>query len=155
MDNLIQQFYTAFSNQDIDGMVACYSDSIVFEDPAFGKLEGDRAKNMWRMLLESQKGKDFQVQFSNVSQDDKSASAKWEAKYTFSKTGRKVHNLISSQMLIEDGKIVQHTDHFNLRTWAKQALGIKGAIFGGTGFFKKSLQKQTNSLLDRFEAKNS
>ena len=154
LKNPVHQFYEAFSELDIEKMLICYSDDIVFEDPAFGVLRGDRAKNMWRMLLESQKDKDFKVVFSNVEVGNESGSAKWEAFYTFTKTGRKVHNIISAKMILQNGKIVKHTDNFNLRVWAKQALGLKGALLGGTGFFKKSLQKQTNSLLDRFEAKN-
>ena len=49
-DDLIDRFYTAFANQDAETMASCYSDDIVFEDPAFGELHGDDARDMWRML---------------------------------------------------------------------------------------------------------
>ena len=153
MESQIGKFYESFSNLDIEGMLACYSDDIVFEDPAFGKLEGDRAKNMWRMLLESQKGKEFRVIYSDESTNENSGTITWEAFYEFSKTGRKVHNVIHAEMQFENGKIVRHKDEFSLRTWAKQAMGFKGAVLGGTSFFKKSLQKQTNALLDKFESR--
>lgn len=153
MDSPIVKFYTAFSNLDIDGMLSCYSDDVVFEDPAFGTLKGERAKNMWRMLLESQKDADFKVIFSQVVNNESTGTATWEAFYTFSKTGRKVHNVIQAKMTFKGGKIIHHQDEFNLRAWAKQALGFKGALLGGTGFFKKSLQAQTNAMLDRFEKK--
>ena len=129
-------------------MCKCYADNVVFEDPAFGQLMGERAKNMWRMLAKSQKGKDFQVIFDQVSDH----SAHWEAKYTFSRTGRKVHNIIDAEFEIENGKIVKHTDHFDLHRWAKQAMGFKGMLLGGTKFFQKKLQAQTNGLLGEFES---
>ena len=66
MENLVTKFYNAFANLDAEAMVNCYHESIVFEDPAFGVLNGEHAKNMWRMLCASQKGKDFKVAFSNI-----------------------------------------------------------------------------------------
>lgn len=153
MKQLIEEFYTAFKNQDVEAMVACYHKDIVFEDPAFGVLTGDRVCNMWRMLINSQKGKDFKVSFSNITYKEDTGTAHWEAQYTFSQTGRKVHNKIDAHFELKDDKIIKHTDTFNLHAWAKQAMGFKGALLGGTGFFKKKLQAQTNRLLDKFEAK--
>ncbi len=149
--DLITRFYEAFSRLDAEAMASFYHENVVFQDPAFGILKGERAGNMWRMLCQSQKGKDFIVEFSNVEAGEKSGSAHWEAKYTFSKTGRKVHNRIEAQFEFSDGKIIKHTDVFDLRSWAKQALGFKGALLGGTNFFKKKLQAQTNGMLAKFE----
>jgi len=154
MEKQITIFYTAFENLDAETMANCYHENIVFEDPAFGVLHGEHVKNMWRMLCESQKGKDFTVSFSNIETNENKGSAKWEAKYNFSKTGRKVHNKISSQFRFKDGLIIKHVDAFNLHKWATQAFGFKGKIIGGTSFFKKKLQKQTNTLLSKFETKH-
>ena len=110
MKNLIDRFYTAFTNLDADTMADCYHENVIFEDPAFGVLKGDRAKNMWRMLLHSQKGKDFNVTYNTVKYNDETGSAKWEAKYNFSKTGRKVHNKITAEFEFKDGLIIKHTD---------------------------------------------
>ena len=65
MEAIINKFYESFQKLDSNGMVDCYHQDIVFEDPAFGILKGERAKNMWRMLCENQKGKDFKLLFSN------------------------------------------------------------------------------------------
>lgn len=150
--NCIENFYTAFKNQDAATMVSFYHPDVVFEDPAFGILQGERACNMWRMLIASQKGKDFDVSFSNIKCDDSYGSAHWEARYIFSKTGRKVYNKIEAQFEIREGLIHKHIDNFNLHSWAGQALGFKGWIMGGTKFFKKKLNAQTNAMLDKFEA---
>lgn len=146
MKDIIDKFYEAFNNLDADTMCSCYHEDIVFKDPAFGVLEGDRAKAMWQMLCESQKGKNFKVISSNITDN----SAHWEAFYTFSKTGRKVHNKIDATFEFKDGLIIKHTDTFNLHKWAKQAIGFKGLLFGGMGFFKTKLQGQTNYVLDKF-----
>ena len=151
MQQLVETFYTAFKNLDSETMVSCYHDDITFKDPAFGTLKGEKAKNMWRMLCKSQKGQNFVVEASNIESSNGKVTAHWEAHYTFSKTGRKVHNIIDAEFEFKDGKIIKHTDNFNLHKWAKQAFGFKGFILGGTNFFKKKLQSQTNHLLSKFE----
>ena len=151
MQNLIEKFYIAFNNLDAETMVSCYHTDIVFKDPAFGTLQGEQAKNMWRMLCKNQKGKNFKVVSTNIECNDEKGTAHWEAFYTFSKTGRKVHNCIDAEFQFKDGKIIQHIDHFNLHKWAKQALGFKGLLIGNTNFFKTKLQAQTHQLLSKFE----
>lgn len=150
METIITKFYKAFSNLDADTMCACYHKDIVFEDPAFGVLKGNRAKAMWQMLCASQKGKNFKVVASNIEGDSKSGSAYWEAFYHFSKTGRKVHNKIDAKFEFKDGLIISHKDDFNLHKWAKQALGFKGLLIGKTQYFKNKLKNQTNHLLDNY-----
>lgn len=150
MKAIIEKFYGAFNELDADTMCACYHDDIVFEDPAFGVLKGDKAKAMWQMLCTSQKGKNFKIVASQIEGDTEKGSAHWEAFYNFSKTGRKVHNKIDAKFEFKDGLIINHKDEFNLHRWAKQAMGIKGFLFGGMGFFKTKLNQQTNYLLDKF-----
>lgn len=152
-EQIIQEFYQAFKDLDAEKMVSYYHDSVEFEDPAFGKLKGERAKNMWRMLIKSQQGKDFQVNFSNIKFNGNRGAANWEAKYDFSKTGRRVHNKIDAQLYFKDGQIIKHVDSFNLHRWAKQALGFQGWLLGGTSFFQKKLNAQVNHLLDKFESR--
>ena len=149
---LITTFYTAFQKRDAKTMAECYHDEIVFEDPAFGKLKGDHAKAMWKMLCKN--AKDLRVEFSITEVYETGVKAHWEAFYTFSQTGRKVHNIINANFEFKDGKIIRHTDTFNLSRWASQAMGLKGQILGGTGFFRKRLQAQTNRLLSKFIKNN-
>jgi len=155
MKKLNETFYTAFAKLDAEAMVNCYHDNITFKDPAFGILKGEKAKNMWRMLCESQKGKNFIVETSKIEFINNKGYAHWEAHYTFSKTGRQVHNSIEATFEFKDGKIINHTDQFNLHKWSKQALGFKGWLLGGTNFFKKKLNTQTNQLLSSYEKNKS
>jgi len=149
MQTIIQTFYEAFKNSDSEGMNACYHNDIEFCDPAFGTLKGKDAKAMWTMLCKN--GKDVKVEYSKLKANEKTGTAHWEAWYTFSQTGRKVHNIVDATFEFKDGKIIKHTDDFHLRNWAKQALGLKGFLLGGTSFFKKKLQEQTGHNLAEFQ----
>jgi len=149
MNEVINAFYTALGNRDASKMISYYHPDIIFTDPGFGELKGARACKMWQMLCEN--GKDLKIEFSNIVCDEKEGTAHWEAWYTFSKTGRLVHNKIDATFKFEQGKIIKHTDHFNLHKWASQAMGWKGRLLGGTNFFKRKLHQQTQKMLDQFQ----
>lgn len=154
MQDLINQFYAAFKALDSHNMNACYHPEVRFSDPAFGALNAQEVQAMWQMLCESQKGKGFKLEFSGIQVEGNSGFAHWEAQYTFSKTGRHVHNKIDAKFQFHDGLIIKHDDWFNLHDWAKQALGFQGWLLGGTGFFQKKLQQQTNGMLRKYMEKN-
>lgn len=145
---IIDKFYKAFQQLDAETMASCYHENIIFHDPAFGELKGKHASNMWRMLCANQKGKGMKISY----QINSDKTAHWEPIYTFSKTGRKVHNKIDAEFEFQDGLIIKHTDHFDLYRWSGQALGISGYLLGWTSFFRDKLRKQTISLLARFES---
>ena len=151
---LITQFYTAFAAADAEAMVACYVDDITFEDPAFGKLQGEAAKNMWRMLMASSKG-NIKITFGEVQANDNTGSARWQAEYEFSQTGRKVVNNVSAKFAFRDGKIAQHTDHFDMWRWSRQALGVSGYLLGWSGFMRNKVQQKTRALLQKYTEKRN
>ncbi len=149
---LIEKFYTSFQNKDYHGMIECYHDDIIFEDPGFGELHGEEAKSMWKMLL-SRSNSDTKITFKDAEANDSSGSVKWTAKYTYGDKKRKVVNNISAKFKFKDGKIIDHRDHFNLWKWTSQALGMPGILLGWTPFMKKKLQQRTNKMLKKFMAK--
>jgi ketosteroid isomerase-like protein len=147
--DIISKFYSAFQKLDHATMNSCYSDDIVFNDPAFGLLRGDEAKYMWEMLCTN--ARDFSLTFSNIQLlDEEYANCDWVATYTFSKTGRRVVNNIKAYMKLKDGKIIEHSDAFKLSKWAAQALGFKGALLGWTGFMKRKIQNNARKNLIAF-----
>ena len=149
---IANNFYTAFQQKDAGGMAACYHTELEFEDPAFGKLSYDQASGMWAMLCES--AKDLTVEFSILKVEENYVETKWLAEYSFSKTGRFVHNEIIAQMTLKDGKIIKHIDTFDLYKWARQAMGLQGWLIGAKPFFKKKLQQQTEYQLAKYMQKN-
>ncbi|PVX47877.1 SnoaL-like protein [Flavobacterium sp. 103] len=148
-EQLIFKFYTAFANGDAKTMCECYHPEIQFQDPAFGILKGNDASQMWKMLIEKSKG-NIKIEFSDIKADDYIGTAKWIATYNFSKTNRKVINVIHGEFKFQDGLIIRHTDNFDIWKWAKQALGFKGLLFGWTGFMQKKIQEQALTSLNNY-----
>ena len=128
---LIQKFYTAFANFNAEEMANCYHKDVVFEDPAFGKLNYKEVTSMWKMLLERSKG-NLKIEFSDVTSSETYGTAFWTATYLFSQTNRKVVNKIIAKFEFKDGLIIKHTDYFHFYKWTKQALGLKGYLLGWT-----------------------
>ncbi len=128
-------------------MAACYAPSVSFQDPVF-TLAGWRAGAMWRMLCE--RGKDLRVSVANVHADDATGSARCDAWYTFSATGRPVHNVIAASFEFAGGRIIRHVDRFDLHRWAAQALGLKGLLLGWTPPVQHAIRRQAAQSLDAF-----
>ncbi|MDF3187633.1 nuclear transport factor 2 family protein [Pseudomonas paracarnis] len=147
---LITQFYSAFQRLDAEAMAACYTDDVLFSDPAFGELRGRDAGDMWRML--TTRAKDFSLVFDQVRSDDTGGSAHWVATYLFSATGNTVVNDIQARFVFRDGKICEHHDHFDLWRWARQALGAKGLLLGWTPLVKNAVSAQANKGLKVFQS---
>lgn len=151
--DIINHFYTSFQNGDANGMISCYDANIIFKDPAFGELTGNDTMNMWRMLIEKSKGQ-LKINFDSVDADNKSGSALWTADYVFSKTGRKIHNKIHAQFEFQNGKIIRHSDHFDIWKWSQQAFGWKGLLFGWTPFMKAGIRKFARLNLKKYMEEN-
>ena len=150
-EETIRRFYTAFQKRDAAGMNACYAQDVQFSDPVFTDLRGDAARAMWTMLCE--RGKDLKIEFRDVRADGATGAAHWEAWYTFSGSGRQVHNIIDATFEFRDGKISKHTDRFDLHRWAGQALGFMGKLLGGTSFLQDKVRGTAAKSLEDYMAK--
>ena len=146
----IQALYSALDRHDGEAAAACYTDDAVFEDPAFGRLEGGAVKNMWRMLAERSADLAVRLGDHGVAADGRTGWAHWSATYTFTDTGRKVQNEIDARYTFRDGLIAEQVDTFPLRRWGAQALGAKGSVLGLTPLLSRGVQKQARSNLDAY-----
>jgi ketosteroid isomerase-like protein len=146
---LIDTFYAAFQRRDAAGMGACYAPAVAFQDPVFD-VAGWRARAMWRMLCE--RGKDLRVTVTDIQGDATTGSARWEVWYTFSATGRQVHNVIAAHFDFAEGRILRHVDRFDLHRWASQALGLKGSLLGWAPPVQRAIRRQAARGLDAFIA---
>lgn len=147
-EQLIKNFYMAFQNRQYSEMQDAYHDQATFQDPVFLKLNSTEVKAMWQMLVSS--AKDLKIEFSNIKADDKQGGCRWDAWYTFSKTGRKVHNIIYASFEFRDGKIISHQDSFDLWRWSKQALGVTGSLLGWSSIIKVRIQRAARKSLNAF-----
>lgn len=76
---LVDSFYRGLAERDGEAMASCYSEDIVFEDPAFGVLKGNDPGDMWRMLCASDT--DLTLAHTVGETTPTSATATWVATY--------------------------------------------------------------------------
>jgi ketosteroid isomerase-like protein len=126
--NLIRQLYGALNRHDGEAMAEMYDPEGRFHDPAFGELTGAEAGDMWRMLTE--RADDLTVELAEHSAEGEVGSARWIARYTFTRTGRPVVNDVRARFRFRDGRIAEHDDSFSFFGWARQALGPAGMVLG-------------------------
>jgi len=149
---LITKFYTAFQKRDWQNMNSCYHAHATFYDPAFRQLDGADVRVMWHMLCLN--AKDFELTFSKIKVDGNSGVAEWQARYSFSKTGRKVHNQIKAVFTFKDGLIFDHRDEFDLWKWSRMALGMPGTLLGWSGFMQDKIHENARKSLEKFKIEN-
>ncbi len=147
-ETLIRDFYAAFARGDAEAMANCYHPEVFFSDPVFPKLRGAEAGDMWRMLLA--RATDLQVTLENAGADAAGGRANWTARYTFSKTGRRVVNQVSAMFAFREGKIARHYDRFSFYRWASQALGPMGRVLGWFAPIKWRVRKEAARGLEKF-----
>ncbi|WPR70697.1 nuclear transport factor 2 family protein [Flavobacterium sp. NG2] len=149
-EKTIHKFYTAFANADTEIMFSCYDSIIRFRDPIFGLLHGKDVLCMWSMLAEKSQG-NLKIELSNVKADNFLGSATWIATYNYGPRKRKVINKIYANFHFKDGLIIKHTDDFDIWKWATQALGLKGFLFGWTGFMQKKIHENALISLKKYK----
>lgn len=150
---LVTRFYAAFQRRDYKAMQECYHDEAVFYDPVFEDLNAAEVKDMWEMLCKG--AKDFSLEYSEIKADEEYGTCKWVAQYTFSQSGRKVVNQIKAHFKFYEGKIVEHTDDFDLWKWSRQALGLPGWVLGWSAFLQNKIRKKAQDSLAKYMSSKS
>lgn len=148
-----RRFYEAFQKGDAATMRACYAPNAHFSDPAFPDLRGDQIGDMWTML--TSRAKDFSLTFEILSARDDRVEVAWEARYPFSRTGRKVVNNVRTEMVFSGDLVQRQTDIFDFHRWSKQALGLPGLLLGWTSFLQRKVQATAAAELAKFQAKKA
>jgi len=149
---LLTRLYTAFAARDAATMVACYAPDAMFTDPVFD-LRGDEVGAMWTMFCE--RGRDMTLEFRDIRADAATGTAHWEPRYTFSVTGRPVHNRIDSSFTFRDGLIHVQRDRFDLWRWSGMALGFKGALLGWTPMVRNAIRREARRNFDNWRARRA
>jgi hypothetical protein len=149
-EQVINKFYEGFRARDAEAMCSCYHPDIEFSDAVFRNLKGTKATGMWSMLCA--RAEDLAVTFGEVRADGTHGSAHWEAIYTFSGTGRRVHNVIEASFEFSDGLIIRHVDRFSFWKWSGMALGPAGLFLGWTPLLRAAVRRRARHGLDAFLA---
>ena len=145
-EETIYHFYSSLGSGDVNAMISCYHPEVVFEDPVFGELRGDRVSNMWRMLLNNAETPPT-IKVEGMQLLRGTVGCIWTAKYTYGKNKRTIHNVVESHFVFKGDLIIDHRDKFDLYIWIKQAAGMAGFLFGWTKPYHKALRKKNQSLL--------
>ena len=134
----LHTFYSAFSQKDWAAMGACYHADARFSDPVFPALDAIGVRAMWKMLLPS--GTDLRIAYRVIHDDGRVGEVRWEAWYTFSRTKRPVHNVITSAFTLKDGLIWVQQDQFDFWRWNRQALGPTGLLLGWSPWVRNKVR---------------
>lgn len=144
-----RRFWAALAAKDADAMADCYAEDATFEDEVF-RLRGAECGMMWRMLFQG--ASDLAITTRTLHVGDGVARGQWDARYTFTATGRRVHNRIRTRLVLRDGRIADHNDRFAFWRWSRQALGAKGWLLGWTPLVRMAVRKQARRRLDKWMA---
>jgi ketosteroid isomerase-like protein len=142
---VIEAFYGGFAAGDPDRMEACYHPDVEFSDPVFPDLRGVDVMRMWRMLLS--RSDDLEITLGEHSAAAGSGTAHWTARYTFSRTGRRVVNEIDASFSFSDGLIIRHEDAFDFWKWSRMALGPPGVLLGWSPMLRNKVRAQSALML--------
>ncbi len=151
-DELIQRFYAAFAEGRGDSMAACYTDDAHFSDPVFPDLNGAEPGQMWRMLTGA--SDDLRIELVEHEAGEETGSARWQAHYTFTQTGRPVTNDVRATFRFRDGLIADHQDDFDFHRWSRQALGLPGLLLGWTPILRSQVRGKAAERLEEFNARD-
>ena len=117
---LLRRLFTSLQGRDDQAMADCYAEQATFHDIAFDLKNRREIHAMWRMICATTP---VTVTIEGVEADDRTGRARIIDEYTFSDTGNPVVNPIESRFRFADGRIVEHRDECDERSWARQAIG--------------------------------
>lgn len=149
---LFDNFYQGMQKQDSQAINLCYHQDTQFEDPVFGRLDYENVTTMWTMLME--RAQDFSVEYTVLEAEENRGKVRWIAKYLFSKTGKKITNIVTSEIELKEGKIIHQVDTFNLRKWIGMALGFKGILTGWIPAVQNKVKTQAKKGLEHYKQKH-
>lgn len=145
----IERLYAALDAGDGDAMAACYAPRATFEDPAFGRLDGEEIGAMWRMLTSRSSG--LSVELRAHAAEATTGTANWVASYEFGPKRRPVVNDVQAAFrFLPDGLIQEHRDHFDLAAWGAQAMGTVPGLLGRTPLLGLLVRRKTRAQLAEF-----
>ena len=141
-------FYQAMAARDFLAMSELYADCFDIHRSCLWHARCRKYPRHVAHVVVAQQG--YCRQPYDISASDTQAVTRWVAHYSFGKTGRPVKNTILATMEIRDGKIIRHSDDFDMQDWLKQALGWPGVLFGWLPLFRSKVSAGAQAQLAAF-----
>lgn len=117
MQSVIRRFESAFNTQDVEGLVACFTDGATYTDTFFGPHTGAAAlREMFARMF--REGRDYTWRMNVIVEDARHAAAEWEFGYVATEAvprsaGRKVRFRGMSLFVLEGGRIADYREYFD------------------------------------------
>jgi steroid delta-isomerase-like uncharacterized protein len=115
--SLVRRFETAFNGQDVDALVACFTERATYTDMFFGPHTGHPAlREMFARMF--REGRDYTWRMETVVEDARHAAAEWSFGYAVTEAvprsaGRKVSFKGMSLFVLENGRIADYREYFD------------------------------------------
>jgi steroid delta-isomerase-like uncharacterized protein len=115
--SIVRDFERAFNRQDVNALVACFTQTGSYRDTFFGEHIGHAAlREMFERMF--REGRDYVWTLDAVVQDDRRAAAEWTFGYVVSaavprSAGRKIRFRGMSVFELAAGKIAAYREYFD------------------------------------------
>lgn len=115
--SIVRRFETAFNTQDVEGLVACFTEGATYTDTFFGPHTGHHAlREMFTRMF--REGRDYAWRMNVVVEDARHAAAEWTFGYVATEAvprsaGRKVSFRGMSVFVLDAGRIADYREYFD------------------------------------------
>jgi steroid delta-isomerase-like uncharacterized protein len=115
--SVVRQFEKAFNANDVDGLVALFTERATYTDTFFGPHTGHPAlREMFARMF--REGRDYTWRMETVVEDARHAAAEWSFGYVVTdavprSAGRKVGFRGMSLFVLENGRIADYREYFD------------------------------------------
>ena len=147
--NIVEKFYTAFSNKDYKSIFYSLSENIIYHDPIYGLLEGDVVRWLWQMRCERLHNASFKF-WDIEALDHEYMTCQWQIQYFNNASGADVVMKGKAYMRVIDGKITEQSEGYRLSDWLAISHGWMGKLFGWTGYMQRKEKKKFAEMLNRY-----
>ena len=115
--SVVRGFEAAFNRQDVDALLACFTERATYRDNFYGEHTGkDSLRSMFQRMF--REGRDYHWQMDVVVDGPSAAAAEWSFSYVVSEavprsTGRKIRFTGMSVFELEHGRIARYREYFD------------------------------------------
>jgi steroid delta-isomerase-like uncharacterized protein len=115
--SVVRRFEAAFNTQDVDTLVALFTERGTYTDTFFGPRTGRPAiREMFSRMF--REGRDYAWRMETVVEDARHAAAEWSFGYVATEAvprsaGRKVSLRGMSLFVLDDGRIADYREYFD------------------------------------------
>jgi steroid delta-isomerase-like uncharacterized protein len=115
--SIVRRFEAAFNKQDVDGLVALFTDKGRYTDTFFGAHTG-RASLHEMFARMFREGRDYAWRMDTIVEDARHAAAEWSFSYVATdavprSAGRKIAFKGMSVFVLENGRIADYREYFD------------------------------------------